>query len=163
MAYAPFGEGYAGGISWVQFADAGDATVYDTENQSGSLVDFMFRRYNPTQGRWISPDPAGLAAVDPTNPQSWNRYAYVMNNPVSATDPLGLCGPGQNGGGYGDNCWNPNRVGPGGANCEVDGGAAGPCSLAFGSSQRGWPTLAHFARVGFGNAGGCDATLRVAA
>src|SRR5581483_10647969 len=37
-----------------------------------------------------SPDPVGLAAVDPTNPQTWNRYAYVTNNPVSLVDPLGL-------------------------------------------------------------------------
>lgn len=38
----------------------------------------------------MTPDPAGLAAVDPTNPQSWNRYAYVMNNPQAFVDPLGL-------------------------------------------------------------------------
>ncbi len=81
----------AGGAPWVQFTGSGNAlTVFDTENQSGSLEDFMFRRYNPTQGRWISPDPAGLGAVDPSNPQSWNRYAYVLNNPLLATDPLGL-------------------------------------------------------------------------
>jgi len=40
--------------------------------------------------RWISPDPAGLGAVDPSNPQTWNRYAYVGNNPLSNVDPLGL-------------------------------------------------------------------------
>src|SRR5689334_20496991 len=43
--------------------------------------DFRFRQYDPRQGRWISPDPAGLAAADPTNPQSWNRYAYALNDP----------------------------------------------------------------------------------
>ena len=38
----------------------------------------------------MHPDPAGLAAVDPTNPQSWNRYAYVLNNPLKYIDPNGL-------------------------------------------------------------------------
>jgi hypothetical protein len=41
-------------------------------------------------GRWLSPDPAGAAAVDLTNPQSLNRYAYVMNNPTTLIDPSGL-------------------------------------------------------------------------
>jgi hypothetical protein len=29
--------------------------------------------------------------VDPSNPQSWNRYAYALNNPLAVTDPTGLC------------------------------------------------------------------------
>jgi hypothetical protein len=33
-----------------------------------------------------------MGAVDPANPQTWNRYSYVMNNPLSFFDPLGLCG-----------------------------------------------------------------------
>jgi hypothetical protein len=37
--------------------------MYDTPN----------REYDTTSGRWLSPDPAGLAAADPSNPQSWNR------------------------------------------------------------------------------------------
>ena len=45
---------------------------------------------SPSQGRWISPDPLGVGAVDITTPQSWNRYAYVLNNPLIFTDPLGL-------------------------------------------------------------------------
>ncbi len=91
MAYAPFGEGYAGGSAYVQFTSYGNQwTVADSENSGGSLDDFTFRRYSPGQGRWISPDPAGLGGVDPSNPQSWNRYAYVLNNPLGGTDPLGL-------------------------------------------------------------------------
>jgi RHS repeat-associated protein len=92
MSYAPFGEGYAAGSStWTQFTGSGNAwTVSVGDNLAGSLEDFMFRRYSPSQGRWISPDPAGVAAVDPMNPQSWNRYAYVLNNPLTLVDPLGL-------------------------------------------------------------------------
>jgi RHS repeat-associated protein len=49
-----------------------------------------FRQYSSQLGRWMHPDPAGLAAVDASNPQSWNRYAYVLNNPLRFIDPLGL-------------------------------------------------------------------------
>jgi RHS repeat-associated protein len=56
------------------------------------MYDFLFRQHASSQGRWLVPDPAGLAAVDPTNPQTWNRYAYVGNNPVGEVDPSGLCG-----------------------------------------------------------------------
>ncbi|HZP01245.1 MAG TPA: RHS repeat-associated core domain-containing protein [Terriglobia bacterium] len=38
-------------------------------------------------GRWLTPDPV---AGDILNPQSLNRYAYVLNNPTTLTDPLGL-------------------------------------------------------------------------
>jgi RHS repeat-associated protein len=55
-----------------------------------NLDHFMYRQYTNTQGRWMHPDPAGLAAVDPSNPQTWNRYAYVTNNPLSYVDPTGL-------------------------------------------------------------------------
>ena len=57
---------------------------------AGGVYDFPMREYSPSQGRWWTPDPAGFAAVDPSNPQSWNRYAYVDGKPLNATDPLGL-------------------------------------------------------------------------
>jgi hypothetical protein len=38
----------------------------------------------------MTPDPAGLAAVDPTTPQSWNRYGYARNAPTVFVDLFGL-------------------------------------------------------------------------
>ena len=52
-----------------------------------SMREAPYRFYAPSPGRWHSPDPLG---GDVTNPQSLNRYAYVMNNPTSFIDPLGL-------------------------------------------------------------------------
>ncbi len=86
-AYAPFGEQYATSGTYkpwdASFTGQDQSTVSD-------LYDFWARRQSPSQGRWVAPDPAGTAAVDPTSPQSWNRYAYVLNNPLSLVDPLGL-------------------------------------------------------------------------
>jgi RHS repeat-associated protein len=53
------------------------------------LFDFQYRDYHPIHGRWLSPDPAGMASVDPSDPQTWNRYAYVRGNPLAMTDPDG--------------------------------------------------------------------------
>lgn len=39
-------------------------------------------------GRWMSPDPYN-GSIDPSNPQSFNRYSYVGNNPLGFTDPSG--------------------------------------------------------------------------
>jgi hypothetical protein len=47
-------------------------------------------RYSPNFGRWLSPDPIGKAAVKLDDPQTWNMYAYVRNNPTTLTDPTGL-------------------------------------------------------------------------
>jgi RHS repeat-associated protein len=64
----------------------------DERDTETNLDHTWFRQYTSAQGRWMTPDPAGLAAVDPTNPQSWNRYAYVFNDPLDFVDPLGLDG-----------------------------------------------------------------------
>ncbi len=42
-------------------------------------------------GRWMSPDPY-LGSMDPSNPQSFNRYSYVGNSPLNFIDPSGLDG-----------------------------------------------------------------------
>ena len=83
-AYAPYGEQYTKSAT----VDPSFATMNADTNST--LYDAIFREYSSTQGRWTSPDPAGLAAVDPRNPQTWNRYAYVTNNPLGLDDPTGL-------------------------------------------------------------------------
>jgi len=83
VAYAPFGETYAqSGTPDPSFTGMNQDTVSDN-------YDFLYREYSD-QGRWPSPDPGGLAVADPSSPQSWNRYAYVLNNPLNSTDPSGL-------------------------------------------------------------------------
>jgi RHS repeat-associated protein len=83
-AYSPFGEPYAssGAID--------NSFTGQNQDTAAGLYDFLYREYDPNQSRWTSPDPAGLASVDPTNPQSWNRYVYALNNPLASVDALGL-------------------------------------------------------------------------
>ena len=84
MAFAPYGERYA-----AKNSPAFTFTGQNEDNVSG-LYDFLYREESNAPGRWISPDPAGLSAVNIANPQTWNRYTYVGNNPLSFTDQLGL-------------------------------------------------------------------------
>jgi hypothetical protein len=91
QAYTPYGEIYnifgANNAEYQVFADtiadfAPSTTtpiMWDTDNRELSYV-----------GRWLSPDPAALGSFDPSNSQDWNRYAYVLSNPLSNIDPLGL-------------------------------------------------------------------------
>jgi RHS repeat-associated protein len=51
------------------------------------LVHMGGRVYDPTLGRFLSPDPV---VATPDDPQSLNRYSYVLNNPLSLTDPNGM-------------------------------------------------------------------------
>lgn len=123
-SYAPFGESYnETGTTDRSFTRQNQDTV-------SGLGDFMFREYSASQqGRWISPDPAGLSAVNITNPQTWNRYVYALNDPIDLVDPLGLdpapaqfiC--------FGDNCNVSNQqfieVGPDGELVSGDGTGVG--------------------------------------
>jgi RHS repeat-associated protein len=86
LDYLPFGE--------LNSADSGITTHEFTGDELDSETNLdhtWFRKYASSNARWITPDPAGLAAVDPTNPQSWNRYSYVLNTPLTLIDPLGAC------------------------------------------------------------------------
>jgi|SRR5579883_470385 len=85
LDYLPFGE--------LNSSDSGITSHKFTSDERDSetgLDHTWFRQYSSQLGRWMTPDPAGLTAVDTSNPQSWNRYSYVLNNPLVFTDPMGL-------------------------------------------------------------------------
>lgn len=63
-------------------------TSKERDTESG-LDYFGARYYSSTQGRFTSVDPL-IASGRPVKPQSWNRYAYVLNNPIRLIDPDGL-------------------------------------------------------------------------
>lgn len=49
------------------------------------------RKYDSGYGRWTSPDTYG-GSMSTSEPQSFNRYAYVQNDPLNFVDPTGLDG-----------------------------------------------------------------------
>jgi RHS repeat-associated protein len=61
-------------------------TGKERDAESG-LDNFDFRHNSSSLGRFMSPDPLGGYI---SNPQSLNRYSYVLNNPLNLVDPLGL-------------------------------------------------------------------------
>jgi RHS repeat-associated protein len=114
-------------------------TGLERDGETG-LDHTLNRKYDSSLGRWLTPDPKrGNVA----SPQSLNRYAYVLNNPLVSTDPLGLqCTPGALG--YENDCPEPPEpsgggTAGGGGSCVFDpdtntiycgaggyGGSAGP-------------------------------------
>jgi RHS repeat-associated protein len=77
--YDPFGRTTVSG--------AGSANVFQFTGREndGNLYYYRARYYNPSIGRFVSPDPIGLVGGDA------NLYGYVHNSPVNATDPSGNC------------------------------------------------------------------------
>jgi RHS repeat-associated protein len=60
------------------------------EKDSETELDFAEARYYDNRyGRFTAVDPM-LASGQSSNPQTFNRYAYVQNNPVVLTDPTGM-------------------------------------------------------------------------
>jgi RHS repeat-associated protein len=94
--YLPFGEEVAADPTWRTAArgyGASDGlrqqfTSQQRDSETG-LDYFSARYYSHSQGRFASPDPFGGSAKA-TDPQTLNRYSYVTNNPLNATDPSGM-------------------------------------------------------------------------
>ncbi|MEZ5842559.1 MAG: RHS repeat-associated core domain-containing protein [Hyphomicrobiaceae bacterium] len=58
-----------------------------TGSRTPSFLGQANRSYDPEIGRFLSADPF---VQELANLQSWNRYSYVLNNPLSYTDPSGF-------------------------------------------------------------------------
>ncbi|GAA5129281.1 VCBS repeat-containing protein [Luteolibacter yonseiensis] len=61
-------------------------TGHEQLDDSG-LIHMNGRLYDPELGRMLSPDPYVQV---PEYSQNFNRYSYVMNNPLNMTDPSGF-------------------------------------------------------------------------
>jgi RHS repeat-associated protein len=80
--YFPFGEEIAPQTSY----NTHQYTGHERDRESG--LDYMLARYyGDSLPRFLSADPA---SGSPHDPQSWNRFAYVRNNPLVLIDPTGM-------------------------------------------------------------------------
>jgi RHS repeat-associated protein len=92
--YLPFGEEIGSGVAsrntdWGPGKDDINQKFTGKERDAESGLDYFGARYyGSALGRFSSPDPENAGAF-PSNPQSWNAYAYVGNNPLTVTDPDG--------------------------------------------------------------------------
>jgi len=115
----PYGEPYQAPLS--------DGDYYATYYWGGSTgLDYAQNRYySSILGRFLSADPYMAntgGAGNPADPGSWNRYAYVEDDPVNYNDPMGLYlqFPVGGGGGLG---W--DYGGSGASNGVLSGGGGG--------------------------------------
>jgi RHS repeat-associated protein len=72
-------------------ACASRCTGKERDTESGNDY-FGARYYASSMGRWMSPDPSMESEILEL-PQTWNRYSYVYDRPLYATDPDGRCPP----------------------------------------------------------------------
>jgi RHS repeat-associated protein len=93
-----------GGTVAISIADLPWADGHTPSGDNGDQHDFalmerdledntehaQFRQYSTNLGRWMSPDSYDRS-YDLTNPQSFNRYSYAMNDPANFNDPSGQC------------------------------------------------------------------------
>ncbi|HET7211961.1 MAG TPA: RHS repeat-associated core domain-containing protein, partial [Terriglobia bacterium] len=101
IVYFPWGQ------IWQQTGTRQSAVWGDLDWQvNDPLHPSATREYSSNVNRWMTPDPGGRSVVKLDNPQTWNMYAYVGNNPTTLNDPGGLqsnCATGPDGGGCSSN------------------------------------------------------------
>jgi RHS repeat-associated protein len=96
------------------------------------LVNMNGRIYVPSGSMFLSPDPT---IPEPGNTQSYNRYSYVSNNPLSYTDPTGFA---QNISRDGDGLWDFASFGQEhGCSGNCSGGGTGSGSGGSGAGGGG--------------------------
>ena len=90
LSFGAFGERrqstWADAISQITSTVTRGFTGHEQLDSVG-LIHMNGRVYDPTLGRFLSADPF---VQQPKNLQSLNRYSYVLNNPLSYTDPSGF-------------------------------------------------------------------------
>jgi RHS repeat-associated protein len=92
MDYGPFGErrGYSDPRNLPLVPQATNRGFTGHEMLDGlDVVHMNGRIYDSRLARFLQPDPF---VQEPNNPQNFNRYTYVWNNPLNATDPSGYLG-----------------------------------------------------------------------
>jgi RHS repeat-associated protein len=132
LSYFPYGEERV-----TRTAD-GSERFGTYQRDAGTGLDYaMNRYYSATVGRFVSPDPYE-ASGGTANPQSWNRYAYVQNDPADFSDPSGLVT-------YGSECRVDGIYVPCSSVYAIDGGSPGggggwnPCSYGNMLGPVPWP------------------------
>lgn len=88
LMYDPWGKQFLVNNSILTYTSPAQSKGYTGHEMVNDfeVIHMGGRTYNPTLGRFMQADPF---IQEPTNLQSYNRYSYVMNNPMSMTDPSG--------------------------------------------------------------------------
>lgn len=77
------------GVPWNRRSWAGKERDVETAAGATQPLDYFGARYYGSQiARFTSPDLPGVDQ-NPLDPQSWNLYGYVRNNPLRYVDPTG--------------------------------------------------------------------------
>jgi len=83
--YLPFGGQRTNVSSLATSAtDYGYTGQKTLDEDMGGLMDYKARFYSSYINHFLQPD---TLIPDPSNPQAWNRYSYVGNNPIQFNDP----------------------------------------------------------------------------